>query len=137
MLFALKMNQKHISCWRIAYYFLLVCWILGALLFMYRIRAGWLNCYLSDVAFPPWFYIHLRGLHRSDRRKAFLPIVKDFFGVIPWRAGISIFLVGLVSELLVVWPRPLITGTFDPLDILAYAVGLIVCMAFDLWKKAG
>ena len=132
------MNRKAISFWRIAYYFLLLCWIVGALLFMYRIKAGWLNCYLSDLAFPPWFYIHLRGLHRSDRRRASIPILGDFFGVNPWRAGISIFVVGVVSELLVlVLPGKLITGTFDPLDILAYALGLIGCMAFDLRGRVG
>lgn len=132
------MGNMFISGWRIAYYMLLALWIIGALLFMYRIKAGFLNSYLSDVAFPPWFYIYLRGLHRSDQRIATIPIFGQYFGKTAWHAGISIFLVGMVSELLVlVGPRQLITGTFDPFDILAYAVGLIVCMAFDLQEGRG
>jgi hypothetical protein len=122
--------------WSIAYWSLLCLWVLGAILFMYKIKAGLLNSYLSDVAFPPWFYIQIRGLHRKDKRLLSIPVFGNWFGRSPWRAGISIFIVGLLSELWVlVWPTHLTTGTFDKYDILAYAIGLIICMAADLRQK--
>jgi hypothetical protein len=99
---------------------------------MNKVNAGFFNSYLSDLAFPPWFYIQIRGLHRKDRRPTSIPIIGNWFGLTPLRAGISIFFVGLISELLMlIWPKHLTSGTFDKVDILAYAVGLIICYLCD------
>jgi hypothetical protein len=111
--------------WRYAYWILLVCWIIGAALTMFRVRAGFLSSYLSDVTFPPWFYIVLRervpgkGVRRWIR----------WIGSTPVRAASAIFLVGLVSEVGQRYGIP--TGTYDPWDIAAYAVGLLVCYGID------
>ncbi|MCB0278050.1 MAG: hypothetical protein KDD94_01005 [Calditrichaeota bacterium] len=114
-------------------YWLLFCgWVLGAALFMARVNGGFFTNWLSDLTFPAWFYIHIRGLETSDRRKARLLIVGDWFGRSPERALVSIFLVGIVSEVMTYfWPTGIIHGRFDLLDILAYVVGLIVCYYFD------
>lgn len=126
--------------WALAFWMLLPCWVIGAILFTYNVKAGMLNSYLADVTFPPWFYIQLRGLHRKDGRQLFGPLFGNWFGQSPLRAGISIFTVGLISELFfLVWPKHLSSGTFDPYDILAYAVGIVICLVVDLWqlKKGG
>ncbi len=127
------MTYKAEALWIYSYWILLFLWIIGALLFMNKVNAGFLNNYLADLAFPPWFYIQLRGLHRADRRLTSVPFFGTWFGQTPPRAGVSIFMVGLTSELfMLVWPNHLTTGTFDPLDIFAYAFGLIVCIVADM-----
>jgi hypothetical protein len=119
--------------WKIAYWILLISWVAGAVLFVARIKGGFLTNYLSDLTFPAWFYIHIRGLSTTDRQLPNILIFKDWFGVTPARSLISILLVGIISELKTYyWPKGIITGTFDYLDIAAYAFGLLVCYYFDL-----
>jgi hypothetical protein len=127
------MTRRNTNYWALTFWILLPCWVIGAILFTYKIKAGILNSYLADATFPPWFYIQLRGLHRKDGRLLSGPVNGKWFGLSPWRAGISIFLVGVISEFFfLVWPKQLSSGTFDPNDIIAYAAGLIICMVIDL-----
>jgi hypothetical protein len=131
-----KNAEINYSYWNISYWILMCLWIVGALLFMNEVNAGFFNSYLSDLTFPPWFYIQLRGLHRKDRRPTAIPIIGSWFGINPLRAGISIFMVGLISELLMlVWPKNLTSGTFDKNDIIAYAFSLVICVTVDLRRK--
>jgi hypothetical protein len=119
--------------WKIAYWILLISWVTGAVLFMARIKGGFLTNYLSDLTFPAWFHIHIRGLSTKDGQLPNILIFKDWFGVTPNRSIISILIVGIISELKTYyWPTGIITGTFDYLDIAAYALGLLVCYYFDL-----
>jgi hypothetical protein len=132
----MKNSVSKSSYWNISYWILMFLWIAGAILFMNEVNAGFLNSYLSDLTFPPWFYIQLRGLHRKDKRPSAIPIFGNWFGLIPLRAGISIFVVGLVSELLMlIWPKNLTSGTFDKNDIIAYAFGLVICVIADMQRK--
>jgi hypothetical protein len=56
--------------------------------------------------------------------------------VSPLRALVSILLVGAISEVKTFyWPSGIITGTFDYLDIVAYATGLLLCFYFDTRKR--
>ena len=119
--------------WTIAYWILLICWVIGAALFMARVKGGFLTNYLSDLTFPAWFYIYIRGLSTTDNKLPRLLVFKDWFGSSPQRALISILFVGIISEVKTFyWPTGIITGTFDYLDIVAYALGLLVCYYFDL-----
>jgi hypothetical protein len=52
-----------------------------------------------------------------------------WFGYSPGRAASSIFLVGVVSE--IGQRYGILTGTYDPWDIVAYAVGLLICYGID------
>jgi hypothetical protein len=122
------MQRKY---WSILYWTLLACWIVGAALVMARVRGGFLTNYLSDLTCPAWIYINLRGLSRSDQRLPRVPVFGNWFGITPERTFVSILLVGVVTEVMTLyWPR-IITGTFDYLDILAYAAGLLFCYYFD------
>lgn len=111
----------------------MICWVTGATLFMARIRGGFLTNYLSDLAFPAWFYIYVRGLSTTDGKLPRLLIFKEWFGVKPGRAIASILVVGIITEVKTFyWPTGIITGTFDYWDIVAYTIGLLVCYYFDL-----
>lgn len=122
--------------WAIAYWILFPCWILGAWLFMQRYHGGFLTNYLSDLSFPPWYYIHLRGLNRTSAPMPRLVLAGRWFGQTPERAALSIFLVGTVAEFKTLWwPGGIIVGTFDPWDIAAYAVGLVACYVVDKWAR--
>lgn len=102
---------------------------------MARVKGGFFTNYLSDLTFPAWFYIHIRGLATTDNKLPHLLIFKDWFGATPTRALISILVVGSISEVKTLyWPTGVISGTFDYLDILAYALGLLFCYYFDTKK---
>ena len=119
--------------WKIAYWILLISWVTGAILYMARIKGGFFTNYLSDLTFPAWFYIHIRGLSTTARPLPNILFFKDWFGVNANRSLIAILTVGIISELKTFyWPTGLITGTFDYLDIVAYALGLLVCYYFDV-----
>lgn len=121
-----------IKFWAIVYWLLLMAWITGAWLSMARVNGGFLTNYLADLTFPAWYYIYLRGLSSSNNRLPQLLIFKDWFGVSPERASLSIFTVGIISEVMtLIWPTGIITGTFDYWDIFAYASGLLICYFFD------
>jgi hypothetical protein len=118
--------------WKFAFWILLPGWITGAVLFMARFHGGFLTDYLADLTFPPWFYIYVRGLPTDKNKIPRLLIFGKWFGASPERASVSIFLVGLVSELMTrYWPKGPITGTYDVIDILFYAAGLLLCYYLD------
>lgn len=99
---------------------------------MARYNGGFLTNYLSDVAFPPWFYIYIRGLRTDGKELPNLVLFKNWFGLTPERAALSIFIVGALSEFkTMIWPTGPITGTYDPYDILAYAIGILICYLVD------
>jgi hypothetical protein len=118
--------------WTIAFWILLICWVAGACLNMARVHGGFLTNYLSDLTFPPWFYIFIRGLRRSGENLPKLIVFGRWFGVSPERAVLGIFSVGAATEFKTLfWPGGPLAGTFDLLDIAAYATGLLVCYYFD------
>ncbi len=111
--------------WRYAYWILLAGWVIGAALTMSHVRGGFFSSYLSDMTFPPWFYIVLR--ERVPKKRVIKWI--RWFGRSPGRAASAIFFVGVASE---VGQRSGIpAGTYDPWDIVAYAVGLLICYVID------
>lgn len=123
--------------WTISFWILLAGWATGAALVMARVRGGFFTNYLSDLTFPAWCYIYFRGLWRKDGRLPRLALAGDWFGITPERASISIMLFGIVTEVMTfLWPSGIITATFDPFDILAYAVGIFVCYYFDKREQA-
>lgn len=127
------MNKKF---WKYAFWILLICWITGAGLFMARIHGGILTNYLSDLTFPPWFYIFIRGLWNNENKIPKLIVFGDWFGLSPERALVSIFLVGVITELITRYlPNVIIVGTYDILDILSYAFGLLVCYYLDKFQS--
>lgn len=123
---SINRNTKY---WAIAYWALLACWVIAGVLNMAHVRGGFLTSYLADLTIPAWLYILARGLWTEKATKSRLLI---WLGRSPERALISIFVASAATELSTIfWPRGVFAGTFDPLDLAAYAVGLLVCYYFD------
>lgn len=108
-------------------------WFTGAVVTMYpgfgnavHLSGSLFTSYGADLTFPAWFYIQLR------RRPWRMLRSVRWFGSSPELAAGSIFAVGLLSELgQFYWPKGIFRGTFDALDIVAYAVSLFVCYAAE------
>jgi hypothetical protein len=95
---------------------------------MNRVRAGFITNYGADLTQPAWFYILLRDLHGSGRRKRLTRVV----GSRPETAALVIFLACVATEVSQrFWPTGLFAGRFDPYDIVAYAAGTGICYALD------
>jgi len=122
-----------VNLWLIAYWVLFSSWVIGAALQMAGFHGGFFTSYLSDLACPPYLYIAFRGLQANPRKPLRATVL---FSGTPELTAISIFLVGLLSEIAQLYkPFGLFAGTFDPLDIESYAIGLIMCYGFE--KKYG
>ena len=115
--------------WRVAYWLLFVMFVVTAALNMIHIRAGFLTNYAADLFLPPWLYIVLRGLagYRGLRNRLF-----DWLGNSPALSAGSLFVGSAATEISqIFWPKGPFSGTFDPLDLAAYAAGLLVCYLID------
>ena len=122
---------RHSARWLFAERALLVIWVLAVVVTMFPrfgkasgLYGGFFTSYAADLANPPWLYIVFRRGQASR--------IAWWLGRSPERAGFSIFAAGAATELSqIYWPHGFFGGTFDPLDIAAYALGLIVCYLAD------
>lgn len=129
-------RSSSIILWVVCWWLLFEAWVLGAALNMAGVHGGFFTNYLADVAFPPWAYIYFRGLYRTDRRPPQLALVGQWFGKSRHLTAAGILLVGILTELKTLyWPNGPITGTFDPYDIAAYSIGILVCWLADPQRK--
>ncbi len=114
--------------WRVTYWLVLAVWLLCAALDMQHIHAGLLTSYGADLTQPAWLYIATRSLDNPAR----FGFIRRTVGATPVITAASIFLASTATEVSqYFWPHGIFPGTFDPFDILAYAVGTGVCFAFD------
>lgn len=98
-----------------------------AVIFVLDVRAmlpiawrGWYSSYFADVAVPFAFYFLLA---REDRRWSRLG---------PWWAKAGLVFAGCaVAELAQRMGVPLLGRTFDPLDLVMYAAGVLLAAAAD------
>jgi hypothetical protein len=102
--------------------------MLCAILDMNHIRGGFLTNYGADLTLPPWLYIVIRSLD-NPKRASWL---RRYLGRTPELATGVLFLASAATEISqYFWPKGLFPGSFDLLDILAYATGLAVCYICD------
>lgn len=114
------------SRWRIAYHLLTAVFVLTAALNLLHVRAGVLTNYAADLVVPAWMYVVVRG--RSGHRQW----LASSLGRTPEIAAIILFVASAGSELSQkFWPRGPFPGRYDPLDLVAYALGLTVCYVAD------
>ncbi|HEY5544996.1 MAG TPA: hypothetical protein VIK50_02985 [Gemmatimonadaceae bacterium] len=91
---------------------------------MYGVNAGVLTSYGADLLAPPWIYLMFRGGRWRMRPVRALLVVLG--GCLAWEWAQRYDFSGT--------PLAITRGSFDWLDILAYATGLLVCFAVDvLW----
>jgi hypothetical protein len=124
-------NSNRVVAWKLAYWTLLVSWVLGAAMNMWHMHGGFLTNYLADLTFPPWYYIVIRGLSTTGKKPPFL---LRWFGVSAVRAAISILIAGVAYEM--GQRYRMIPGTSDLWDVAAYAVGPVICLAFEKRHRA-
>lgn len=102
-------------------YFVLVFVGIGGLQ-MYDVDAGVLTSYGADLLAPPYLYVMFRRgrLHLGPSAA----LIGVFGGCALWEWAQRYDFSGT--------PLAITRGTFDPLDLVAYAAGLIVCHIIDL-----
>ncbi len=93
---------------------------------MYRVNAGLLTNYGADLFAPPYLYVMLRNDRLRLRSLTALSVV--FGGCFLWEWMQRYDLAGT--------PFAITRGRFDPFDLLAYTVGLLVVYVADiLWLR--
>lgn len=125
---AVPVKQAARRAWRVAYWILTAAFIVTAIISIQRVPAGFLSSYAADLTCPAWLYIGIRGLHGPRRPNMF----GRFFGATPERAAGVLIGGSTLTELSQIWwPHGVFSGTYDPLDIVAYATGVGLCYIFD------
>lgn len=114
--------------WRLAYWLLFATWLGSALLGMNHVKAGLLTSYGADLTQPAWLYIVARSLYNPSHRSW----LRRTLGHSPETAALGLFLGATLTELSQLrWPNGAFRGVFDPLDIVAYATGLLACYLLE------
>ena len=114
--------------WRIVYYALFAIWFSDAVLVMSHVKAGLFTSYAADLTLPAWLYVVSRKLHDPATRS----LLSRTVGRSPELAASALFIASTATELQqLLWPSGFFAGRFDPIDILAYAVGIGACYFFD------
>ena len=119
-------TMGHAAGWRFAQLVLLVIWLAAAVLTMLHRRAGLFTSYGADLLLPAWLYIIFR------REAPLLPWVRVLRPNSPALTAVGLFAASTLTELSQrFWPRGLFAGRYDPVDILAYGLGLGLCYWAD------
>jgi hypothetical protein len=93
---------------------------------MYRVDAGLLTNYGADLLAPPYLYLALRG--GRFRLRPLTALTTVLGGCFLWEWMQRYDLAGT--------PLGITRGTFDPFDLLAYTVGLLVSYVVDVrWLR--
>jgi hypothetical protein len=116
------------DCWRLAWWSLFAVWIFCAILDMSHVNAGMLTSYGADLTLPAWLYIFARSLDNPHRQIS----LSRVFGRTPELAAGTFFVASTLTEISqYFWPNGIFPGTFDILDIVAYATGIGICYLLD------
>ena len=122
-------SQRERTGWRIAYWSLSAIFLATAALTMAHVRGGFFTSYAADLFLPPWLYIVTRRLSMPGQSSN--PLLR-WLGSSPELAALSIFIGSALSEVSqIFWPKGFFSGIFDPLDLVAYGVGLLTCYIVD------
>jgi hypothetical protein len=100
---------------------LLAVWIVDAALVMSNRNAGFFTGHAADFAMPAWIYV----VRRKARRWP--------FEAHPVALASIVFAASAATEISqLFWPHGPFRGAFDPLDLVAYAAGILPCCLADL-----
>lgn len=93
---------------------------------MFSVDGGFLTNYGADLLAPPYLYLAFRGGRRRWRPLTAFSVVLG--GCVLWEWLQRYDLLGT--------PLAISRGRFDPYDLAAYTVGLLICYAVDLrWLR--
>jgi len=115
--------------WRAAFYLLFVAMVGAGVLSVLHIRGGFFTNHLADLTIPAWLYIASRGLHTRNPGRT---LIRRTVGRSAEFAAVSLFAASAATEVSqLFWPHGVFPGRFDPLDLVAYAAGLLACYAAE------
>ena len=115
--------------WRAAFYLLFVAMVGAGVLSVLHIRGGFFTNHLADLTIPAWLYIASRGLHTRNPGRT---LIRRTVGRSAEFAAVSLFAASAATEVSqLFWPHGVFPGRFDPLDLAAYAAGLLACYAAE------
>ena len=121
------------AMWRLLSWVLFGAFLVAAVLNMTETPAGFATNHLADLVGPAWLYIVFRGLAEPEKRNR----LGRFIGATPERAAIILFAGSSATEIAqIYWPSGLFAGRFDPLDIVAFAIGLFPLYLVDTRLQA-
>jgi hypothetical protein len=102
---------------------------------MLHVHGGFLTNYLADLVVPAQLYVMTRGLAEREPRRT---LVRRLLGGAPERVAGELFLASAATEVSQrYWPHGLFPGRFDPMDIVAYGIGLALCYVGDRMSRVG
>ena len=117
--------------WRWAYQLLCLVFLLTAALNMLRVRGGFFTNHCADLVVPALIYVTARRYPVLTRRGK-TPLMRRLVGSTAEIAALSIFGASAASEISqLYWPDGFFSGTFDPLDIVAYGLAVGLCYLAD------
>jgi hypothetical protein len=118
------------KAWTVAYWTLMAAFLLATALNLLHVRGGFLTSHLADLTVPSLLYVLSRDLV-PGKRPSFFSLMR-WLGRTPERAAAFFFLASTATELSqIAWPRGFFAGRYDPWDVVAYGVGLLICYGFD------
>ena len=121
--------------WRLVYWILWAAFILSAALNLTHIRGGFLTSHLADLSVPALLYVLARELVPGNR--LYPRQLGRIVGRTPETAALCFFLASTATEVSqIYWPHGPFSGRFDPLDIVAYGVGLAACYGAETIGKS-
>ena len=124
--------KRSMLLWRVAEWILFAIWMTAAAATMYpafgralHLYGTLFTSYAADLTNPAWLYILVR-------RRPPAPVRAPWFGRAPAATAAAIFVAGTITELTqAISPAGPFRGTYDPVDILAFATGLSICFLAD------
>jgi hypothetical protein len=123
------------TAWTFAYWLLMAAFVLATVLNLLHVRGGFLTSHLADLTVPALLYVLSRDLV-PGKRPSFFALMR-WIGRTPERAAAFFFLASTATELSqIAWPRGVFAGRYDPWDVVAYGVGLLICYGFDKGQPA-
>jgi hypothetical protein len=123
-------RQRH---WVVARHVLFAIFLGTAALNMLHVRGGFLTNHAADLFVPAWLYVVIRGLGTAGGAPGWY---QRTIGRTPGLTASFLFVASALTEVSqLYWPRGVFAGRFDPLDLVAYGVGLVVCYFADRFSS--
>ncbi len=122
-------STRNRTAWLAVEWLLLAAWVAAAALDMAHRRAGFLTNHAADLTLPAWLYVSFRSRSAASR----LVWRRTLATAHPLVLAAVVFAASAATEVSQhFWPHGLFSGTFDPLDIVAYGVGLGLTSLSDM-----
>lgn len=124
--------------WHVAESILLAIWLLAGVIAMYpevgralHLSGTVFTSYAADLTQPAWLYLFFRALANPERSGRLVRWLRArAYG--PELLAVAIVVGASATEVSqYYWPKGMFRGTFDPLDIAAFASGVTVCWLID------